>query len=179
MSELITPPLPLTVAVSPCPNDTFIFGAWVLGQCTPLPGRTASFVWEDVQVLNEAAGRKEYDVIKVSAAQALKLLDDYALLAWGYLEHYRARLDPESLSQAARLLDRAHALFSDPSGGYFLSDAKELFLRPKETYDGPIPSGNGAMALSLFIPQDISRDWGLIHCCVSLSRRKVCGKKSR
>ena len=22
---------PLTVAVSPCPNDSFIFGAWVLG----------------------------------------------------------------------------------------------------------------------------------------------------
>ncbi|WP_035261711.1 1,4-dihydroxy-6-naphthoate synthase [Desulfonatronum lacustre] len=83
MSELITPPLPLTVAVSPCPNDTFIFGAWVLGQCAPLPDRTASFIWEDVQVLNEAAVRREYDVIKVSAAQALELLDDYVLLPAG------------------------------------------------------------------------------------------------
>ncbi len=83
MSELITPPLPLTVAVSPCPNDTFIFGAWVLGQCDPLPDRTASFIWEDVQVLNEAAVRRAYDVIKVSAAQALELLDDYVLLPAG------------------------------------------------------------------------------------------------
>ncbi|PTN36020.1 hypothetical protein C6366_10420 [Desulfonatronum sp. SC1] len=80
---MITPPLPLTVAVSPCPNDTFIFGAWVLGQCAPLPDRTTSFIWEDVQVLNEAAVRKEYDVIKVSAAQALELLDDYVLLPAG------------------------------------------------------------------------------------------------
>ncbi|WP_031388382.1 1,4-dihydroxy-6-naphthoate synthase [Desulfonatronum thiodismutans] len=83
MSELITPPLPLTVAVSPCPNDTFIFGAWVLGQCAPLPDQTASFIWEDVQVLNEAAARRAYDVVKVSAAQALKLLDDYVLLPAG------------------------------------------------------------------------------------------------
>lgn len=83
MSELITPPLPLTVAVSPCPNDTFIFGAWVLGQCAPLPDQAVSFIWEDVQVLNEAAGRRAYDVIKVSAAQALELLDDYVLLPAG------------------------------------------------------------------------------------------------
>lgn len=83
MSELITPPLPLTVAVSPCPNDTFIFGAWVLGQCAPLPDRTVSFIWEDVQVLNEAAARRTYDVIKVSAAQALELLNDYVLLPAG------------------------------------------------------------------------------------------------
>jgi 1,4-dihydroxy-6-naphthoate synthase len=83
MPELITPPLPLTVAVSPCPNDTFIFGAWVLGQCAPLPDQTTSFIWEDVQVLNEAAVQRAYDVIKVSAAQALELLDDYALLPAG------------------------------------------------------------------------------------------------
>lgn len=83
MPELIIPPLPLTVAVSPCPNDTFIFGAWVLGQCPPLPERTVSFVWEDVQMLNEAAVRKKHDVIKVSAAQALDLLEDYAVLPAG------------------------------------------------------------------------------------------------
>ena len=76
-------------------------------------------------------------------------LDDYALLAWGYLEHYRARLDPDSLSMAAHLAGRAYDLFADPAGGYFLSSARELILRPKETYDGPIPSGNGAMALAL------------------------------
>lgn len=83
MAELSPPILPLTVAVSPCPNDTFIFGAWVLGQCPPLPDRAVSFVWEDVQVLNEAAARGDYDVIKVSAVQALNLMGDYALLSSG------------------------------------------------------------------------------------------------
>lgn len=73
----------LTVAVSPCPNDTFIFGAWVLGQCPSLLQPGAAFIWEDVQVLNEAAARGEHDVVKVSAAQALDLLDSYAILPAG------------------------------------------------------------------------------------------------
>ncbi|TVR00669.1 MAG: hypothetical protein EA399_02985 [Desulfovibrionales bacterium] len=83
MSDQVSPSLPLTVAISPCPNDTFIFGAWVLGQCTSFLKRPASFIWEDVQVLNEAAARGDYDVIKVSAAQALDVLDDYVLLPSG------------------------------------------------------------------------------------------------
>lgn len=61
----------LTVAVSPCPNDTFIFGAWALGA---LPGAPeARFFWHDVEELNAAAGRGEYAVVKVSAARALDL----------------------------------------------------------------------------------------------------------
>ncbi|WP_045219058.1 1,4-dihydroxy-6-naphthoate synthase [Desulfonatronum thioautotrophicum] len=83
MSDPVSPPLPLTVAISPCPNDTFIFGAWVLGQCSSSLKQPASFIWEDVQVLNEAAARGGYDVIKVSAAQALDVLDNYVLLPSG------------------------------------------------------------------------------------------------
>ena len=75
--------VPLTVAVSPCPNDTFIFGAWVLGQCPRVLRRDASFAWEDVQVLNEAAAQGVFDVVKVSAAQALNLLEDYEILSSG------------------------------------------------------------------------------------------------
>ncbi len=70
----------LTVAVSPCPNDTFIFGAWVLGYVPGAPG--ARFFWHDVEELNQAAGRGAYDVVKVSAVCGLGLAD-YEILDAG------------------------------------------------------------------------------------------------
>ena len=70
----------LTVAVSPCPNDTFIFGAWVLGYVPGAPG--ARFFWHDVEELNQAAGRGQYDVVKVSAVCGLGLAD-YEILDAG------------------------------------------------------------------------------------------------
>ena len=63
----------LSVAVSPCPNDTFIFGPWALG-FTPHPaGRDSRFFWHDVQELNQGALTGTWDVTKVSAATALRL----------------------------------------------------------------------------------------------------------
>src|SRR2546428_3129925 len=40
---------------------------------------------------------------------------------------------------------------ADPSGGFFLpaDDAEQLLTRPKESYDGAIPSGNSAELLDL------------------------------
>jgi 1,4-dihydroxy-6-naphthoate synthase len=74
---------PLTVAISPCPNDTFIFGALVLG-LTPGPaGRDCRFFWHDVQELNQGAFTGTWDVVKVSAAAALRLTDRYVILPCG------------------------------------------------------------------------------------------------
>jgi 1,4-dihydroxy-6-naphthoate synthase len=61
----------LTVAVSPCPNDTAIFGAWMLGLVPDAP--EASFVFLDVENLNQAALAGRFDVIKVSAAVGISL----------------------------------------------------------------------------------------------------------
>lgn len=72
----------LLAAVSPCPNDTYIFGPWVLGMVGDIPAMRTRFVWEDVQTLNEMAESGGADLIKVSAVQALKL-DDYEMLSCG------------------------------------------------------------------------------------------------
>jgi 1,4-dihydroxy-6-naphthoate synthase len=74
---------PLSVAISPCPNDTFIFGAWVLGLTTPPAGRDSRFFWHDVQELNQGALTGTWDVVKVSAATALRLRNSYAMLPCG------------------------------------------------------------------------------------------------
>ncbi|MGE4539512.1 MAG: MqnA/MqnD/SBP family protein [Desulfovibrio sp.] len=72
----------LSVAISPCPNDVVIFGAWILGR-VGLPDARAAFAFEDVETLNEAALAGTYDVVKVSAAMAAPLAQSYAVLPSG------------------------------------------------------------------------------------------------
>ncbi|MBC7354731.1 MAG: 1,4-dihydroxy-6-naphthoate synthase [Desulfomicrobiaceae bacterium] len=76
----------MNVAISPCPNDTWIFGSWILGR---VPGPAARFFWHDVQELNERAAQGCFDVIKVSAAAALGLAEYHILSCGGAfgLEH--------------------------------------------------------------------------------------------
>ncbi len=73
----------LQAAVSPCPNDSYIFGPWILGMIGDIPGHRTRFIWEDVQTLNEQAASGAGDIIKVSAAQALKLESDWSILSSG------------------------------------------------------------------------------------------------
>jgi len=74
---------PLTVAISPCPNDTFIFGAWVSGLVPEVLGFPARFIWADVEELNRSAGQGAYAVVKVSAITALSLGSKYGILSAG------------------------------------------------------------------------------------------------
>jgi len=79
-------------------------------------------------------------------------LDDYAFFIWGLLELYSANGKPQYLKTALQLQEELERLFMDEEGGgYFLtgSDAEELLFRPKESYDGALPSGNSITALNL------------------------------
>jgi uncharacterized protein YyaL (SSP411 family) len=79
-------------------------------------------------------------------------LDDYAFFIWGLLELYSASGKPQYLKTALHLQEELERLFMDEEGGgYFLtgSDAEELLFRPKESYDGALPSGNSITALNL------------------------------
>jgi 1,4-dihydroxy-6-naphthoate synthase len=73
----------LTIAVSPCPNDSFIFGAWALGHVPSPAGRSCRFFWHDVQELNQGASADTWDLTKVSAAVALRLEDTHTILSCG------------------------------------------------------------------------------------------------
>lgn len=55
----------MRVAISPCPNDVFIFAGWILGR-TPAP--RAAFVYEDIETLNGRARDGACDLVKVSYA---------------------------------------------------------------------------------------------------------------
>lgn len=75
------------------------------------------------------------------------LLDDYAYLAWANLEMYKTSYKPEYLLSCKNILNKIEKDFLDPKGGYFLSakDSKDLIYRPKEFYDGAVPSANSIL----------------------------------
>jgi 1,4-dihydroxy-6-naphthoate synthase len=75
------PPDRLRLAYSPCPNDTFIFHAWVHGLVDGAPPVDEKLA--DIDVLNGLALAGEADVIKVSMHAFGRLRDEYALLHSG------------------------------------------------------------------------------------------------
>ncbi|AET67049.1 thioredoxin domain-containing protein [Desulfosporosinus orientis DSM 765] len=82
----------------------------------------------------------------------LGYLDDYSFFIWGLLELYFASGKPLFLQTALLLQEEQDRLFFDTQrGGYFLtgSDGEKLLFRPKESYDGAIPSGNSITTLNL------------------------------
>jgi len=73
----------IKVAISPCPNDTYIFGHWIndpTGCDSPLNTEVS---YQDIQVLNQLALNAEFDVIKISAAQISNVLHEYQILDVG------------------------------------------------------------------------------------------------
>ena len=79
-------------------------------------------------------------------------LDDYAVYALALLELYRSTMDVTYLQKAIHRAEQMKELFEDSEmGGYFMtaSDGELLIARPKETYDGAIPSGNSVAAMVL------------------------------
>jgi 1,4-dihydroxy-6-naphthoate synthase len=71
----------LKLAISPCPNDTYIFHAWIEGLVPGAPAVTVRL--EDIDTLNQMAENGEVDVVKVSMHAFAFLRDRYALLHSG------------------------------------------------------------------------------------------------
>ena len=78
-------------------------------------------------------------------------LDDYAAYSLALIELYGRTFDVSYLSEAVRCARQMLDLFEDGGGGFYMTahDAQRLITRPKETYDGAIPSGNSAAAMAL------------------------------
>lgn len=76
---------------------------------------------------------------------------DYSFLIWGLIELYEASYDVGYLELARELAQDQLLYFWDESqGGLFFygRDAEQLLARPKEAYDGAIPSDNSVAALN-------------------------------
>lgn len=72
-------------------------------------------------------------------------LDDYAYLGFAAMELYRSTFNPYYLESAIGIYNHMIDKFADEeNGGFFLTsnEQEQLLIRPKELYDGAIPSGN-------------------------------------
>jgi 1,4-dihydroxy-6-naphthoate synthase len=72
----------LTLGISPCPNDTFIFDALANG-LVDADGLSVEVVHQDVQTLNEWALAGRLDLTKLSYGVLPRVLGTYALLEAG------------------------------------------------------------------------------------------------
>lgn len=97
----------LRMGITPCPNDTYLAGALALGQIA-VDGLDVDIELADIEALNSAALRGEFDVVKVSCALYASLEADYALLdvgaavvdGYGPLVLARAPMDQQALAGA-------------------------------------------------------------------------------
>ncbi len=71
----------ITIGISPCPNDTFIFHA-LLHELVPLPFKL-KYILADVEELNARAVQGELFATKISAGVLPKVLENYAVLQSG------------------------------------------------------------------------------------------------
>ncbi|NLL77915.1 MAG: thioredoxin domain-containing protein, partial [Clostridiales bacterium] len=79
-------------------------------------------------------------------------LDDYAFYAYALLELYQSTYEVKYLQKAIIISEQMLNQFWDEvQGGFFLysKENEQLISRPKEVYDGAIPSGNSVAAVVL------------------------------
>ena len=84
-------------------------------------------------------------------AKYLGYVDDYAFLIWGLLELYETTYETDYLAKALQLnKEMLEYFWDDQEGGLYLygKDSEELIARPKEVYDGALPSGNSVAVLN-------------------------------
>jgi uncharacterized protein YyaL (SSP411 family) len=79
---------------------------------------------------------------------------DYAFLTHGLLSLYQATFDPALAEEAAALQEKMRKDFWDDKNGGFFTTAKnrtDLPVRPKELYDGAMPSANSVAYFNLVL----------------------------
>ncbi|MEG1206418.1 MAG: thioredoxin domain-containing protein [Angelakisella sp.] len=107
----------------------------------------------------------EGDTLFVSTRNGIRsekgFLDDYAFYTFALITLYEATLNSDYLERAMTFCNRALQHFYDHvNGGFYLygSEHQQMIIRPKETYDGAIPSGNSMMAYCLVKLAGITKD---------------------
>jgi uncharacterized protein YyaL (SSP411 family) len=86
-----------------------------------------------------------------SEKQRTVFLDDYTFLTWGLLNLYEATFEVRYLEKAIAIERESLTRFRHATGRFYLtpSDAATLLLRPRETSDGALPSGNSVQLTNL------------------------------
>ncbi len=148
----------IQLAISPCPNDTFIFYGIASGRLR-LDGVDFTIFHHDVETLNRAALGGRYDISKLSFHAWLRVREQYALLQTGAALGYGCgpllvtsrEMDPSRISSCRIAvpgeLTTAHLLLRLHSPGA----ARKVFVR----YDEIIPMvASGDVDCGVIIHED-------------------------
>jgi 1,4-dihydroxy-6-naphthoate synthase len=95
----------LDIAISPCPNDTFLFYAWLHGK---VEGPSVQATYYDVQNLNQESTKGSYPVMKISAFHYKAIQDKYILLNTGAALGYNC--GPKLISSRPIAIEDIHKL---------------------------------------------------------------------
>jgi len=127
---------------------SFAFASRVLGE--PKYAKAAANAADFIKAQMKPKGRLLHRW-REGGAGIPAMLDDYAFFIYGLLEVYEATFEDKYLDEAQALADEMIDLFADKAGGFYMTanDAESLIIRPKEAYDGALPSGNSVAALIL------------------------------
>ncbi|MFA9378448.1 MAG: thioredoxin domain-containing protein [Lachnotalea sp.] len=91
-------------------------------------------------------------------------IDDYAFYIYALINMYESTLENSYLERAISLNNKAIDEFYDKeNSGFYLygKNNETLILKPKETYDGAMPSGNSVMAYNLVKLASITKNMDL------------------
>jgi hypothetical protein len=131
--------------------------------------RAASFIFNNMLSADGHLLHRFYDEEAAVAAN----LDDYAFLIQGLLELYETTFNVDYLKNALNLNEYLLKHFWDEKNGgfFFVADnGEDLLIRPKEIYDGAIPSGNSIAMLNLLHLGRITADPDLEQKASKISR---------
>jgi hypothetical protein len=103
-----------------------------------------------MQRLRDQTGRL-LRTYRAGTAAIPAFLEDYAFMAWGFLELYQGGFASRHLEAARELSEGMEKLFADGRGGYYdtASDAEHVLVRGRSLQDGALPSGISVVALNL------------------------------
>jgi uncharacterized protein YyaL (SSP411 family) len=87
--------------------------------------------------------------VRHSDKQQTVFHDDYTFLTWGLLNLYEATFEVRYLQKAIALERESLTRFRDSTGRFYLTTSNDLLLRPRETGDGALPSGNSVQLMNL------------------------------
>ncbi|MFT5152671.1 MAG: hypothetical protein ACI841_002670 [Planctomycetota bacterium] len=93
-----------------------------------------------------------YKLTRLGVPSQSGMVEDYSFAIWGLIELYEACFEERYLKAALELQDTQLAHFWDQKvGGMYVNpdDGDVLITRPKDAYDGAIPSGNSVAAYNL------------------------------
>jgi uncharacterized protein YyaL (SSP411 family) len=94
------------------------------------------------------------------------VIDDYAFYCMALCSLYDATFEIKYIKEALRLAgDMLELFWDDKYGGFFLNatDSEQLIYRPKELYDGALPSGNSVAACVLLRLAHLTADPKMIE----------------